>query len=90
MCELDLNAARSLQLKRSNRYRLTSRPKNRGEHFDFVEAPDLSVGTIQCGPLYGISDITKPIAQDLGYLAIPQLLRHWTEPSDIANQERHR
>jgi hypothetical protein len=51
MCEFDLETANRLHLKRSTRYRLTSRPKNRGERFFFVEASDLLVGTIQCGPL---------------------------------------
>jgi hypothetical protein len=76
MCELDLNTARSLQLKRSNRYRLTSRPKNRGEHFDFVEAPDLSVGTIQCGPLVVLA---HPLAQALGESPSPV---HWSGSFD--------
>jgi hypothetical protein len=51
MCEFDLETANRLHLKRSTRYRLTTRPKNRAEHFAFVEASDLLVGTIQCGPL---------------------------------------
>ena len=51
MCELDLETANRLQLKRSTRYRLTTRPKNRGKRFVFVEASDLLVGTIACGPL---------------------------------------
>ncbi len=68
MCELDLNTARSLHLKRSNRYRLTSRPKNRGEDFDFVEAPDLSVGTTQCGPLVVLA---HPLAQALAEFPSP-------------------
>jgi len=76
MCELDLNTARRLQLKRSNRYRLTSRPKNRGEHFDFVEAPDLSVGTIQCGPLVVLA---HPLAQALGESPSPV---HWSGSFD--------
>ena len=50
MCELDLETANRLQLKRSTRYRLTTRPKNRGKRFVFVEASDLLVGTIACGP----------------------------------------
>jgi hypothetical protein len=51
MCEFDLEAANRLHLKRSTRYRLITRPKTRGEHVVFVEASDLLVGTIQCGPL---------------------------------------
>jgi hypothetical protein len=51
MCEFDLETANRLHLKRSTRYRLTTRPKTRGQHFGFVEASDLLVGTIQCGPL---------------------------------------
>lgn len=68
MCELDLDTARRLQLKRSHRYRLTSRPKNRGEHFDFVEAPDLSVGPIQCGPLVVLA---HPLVQALSQSPSP-------------------
>jgi hypothetical protein len=51
MCEFDLETANRFHLKRSTRYRLTTRPKTRGQHFGFVEASDLLVGTIQCGPL---------------------------------------
>lgn len=51
MCEFDLETANRLHLKRSTRYRLATRPKTRGEHFAFVEASDLLVGTVQCGPL---------------------------------------
>ena len=51
MCEFDLETANRLHLKRSTRYRLITRQKNRGEHFIFVETSDLLVGTIQCGPL---------------------------------------
>jgi hypothetical protein len=51
MCEFDLETANRLQLKRSTRYRLATRPKNRGKRFVFVEASDLLVGTIPCGPL---------------------------------------
>ena len=51
MCEFDLETASRLRLKRSTRYRLITRPKTRGEHVVFVEASDLLVGTIQCGPL---------------------------------------
>ena len=71
VCELDLNTAESLRLKRSNRYRLTSRAKNRGEHFDFVEAPDLSIGTIQCGPLVLLA---HPLAPALAESPSPA---HW-------------
>jgi hypothetical protein len=63
MCEFDLDSARQLHLKRSLRYKLTSNPKNRGEQFIFVEAPDLLVGTIQCGPLVMLS---HPLVQALG------------------------
>jgi hypothetical protein len=76
MCELDLNTAKDLQLKRSTRYRLTSRPKNRGEHFDFVEASDLSVGTIQCGPLIVL---THPLVQALRESPSPV---RWLGPFD--------
>jgi hypothetical protein len=76
MCELDLDAARSLQLRRSNRYRLTSRPKNRGEHFDFVEAPDLSIGTVQCGPLVVLA---HPLARALDESPSPA---HWSDTFD--------
>jgi aspartyl protease len=51
MCEFDLETASRLHLKRSTRYRLITRPKTRGEPVVFVEASDLLVGTIQCGPL---------------------------------------
>jgi Aspartyl protease len=51
MCEFDLEIASRLHLKRSTRYRLVTRQKNRGEHFVFFETSDLLVGTIQCGPL---------------------------------------
>ena len=51
MCEFDLETASRLHLKRSTRYRLITRPKNRREHFVFVETSELLVGTIQCGPL---------------------------------------
>jgi hypothetical protein len=51
MCEFDLETANRLHLKRSTKYRLITRPKNRGEHFVFVETRDLLIGTIQCGPL---------------------------------------
>ena len=60
MCEFDLDTASQLHLKRSLRYRLTSNPKNRGERFIFVEAPDLLVGTIQCGPLVMLSHPLSP------------------------------
>jgi hypothetical protein len=50
-CEFDLETANRLHLKRSTRYRLATRPTTRGEHFAFVEASDLSVGTVHCGPL---------------------------------------
>jgi len=49
--EFDLETANRLHLKRSTKYKLTTRPKNRGERFAFVEASDLWVGTIRCGPL---------------------------------------
>jgi hypothetical protein len=51
LCEFDLETANRLHLKRSAKYRLTTRPKTHGEHFVFVEASDLLVGTIECGPL---------------------------------------
>jgi hypothetical protein len=76
MCELDLNTAKELQLKRSTRYRLTSRPKNRGEHFDFVEASDLSFGTIQCGPLVVLA---HPLVQALRESPSPV---RWLGPFD--------
>ena len=50
VCEFDLEVANRLHLKRSTRYRLVSRSKNRGERLILVETPDLSVGAIQCGP----------------------------------------
>ena len=76
MCELDLDTARGLQLKSSHRYRLTSRPKNRGEHFDFVEAPDLTIGTIQCGPLVVLA---HPLVQALTDSPSPV---HWRAAFD--------
>ena len=51
ICEFDLETANRLHLKRSNRYRLITRPKHRDEHFVFFETSELLVGTIQCGPL---------------------------------------
>ena len=68
MCEFDLDSARQLNLKRSLRYKLTSNPKNRGEQFIFVEAPDLVVGTIQCGPLVMLS---HPLVQALSQSPSP-------------------
>jgi predicted aspartyl protease len=50
-CEFDLDAASRLHLKRSTRYRLTTKVKSRGERVVFVEAPDLLIEKIQCGPL---------------------------------------
>jgi hypothetical protein len=68
MCEFDLEAANRLHLKRSTSYGLTSSPKNRGEHFVFVEAPDLVVGTIQCGPSVMLA---HPLAQALSQSKSP-------------------
>lgn len=51
ICEFDLDAANRLHLNRSRRYRLIPSSKNQRERFVFLEAPDLVVGTIQCGPL---------------------------------------
>jgi hypothetical protein len=76
MCELDVDTARRLQLRRSNRYRLTTRPKNRGEHFDFVEAPDLTVGTVPCGPLVLLA---HPLARALDQSPAPS---HWSDSFD--------
>jgi hypothetical protein len=72
MCEFDLDSARQLHLKRSLRYKLTSNPKNRGQQFNFVEAPDLLVGTIQCGPLVMLS---HPLIQALSQSPSPV---NWT------------
>jgi len=62
ICEFDLDAASRLHLKRSTRYRLTTKPKNRGEHLVFVEAPDFLIGTVRCGPLVILA---HPLAQAL-------------------------
>ncbi|MBV8099838.1 MAG: hypothetical protein JOZ31_11825 [Verrucomicrobia bacterium] len=51
MCEFDLETANRLHLKPSTRYKLTTRSKTRGERSVIVEASDLLVGTIHCGPL---------------------------------------
>ena len=51
MCEFDLETANGLHLKRSTRYKLITRSKTRGERAVIVEASDLLVGTIHCGPL---------------------------------------
>ena len=72
MCEFDLDTARQLHLKRSLKYRLTSKPKNRGEQFIFVEAPELLVGTFQCGPLVMLS---HPLVQALSQSPSPA---NWT------------
>jgi hypothetical protein len=50
-CEFDLETASRVHLKRSTRYRLVTRQKNRGEHFVIFETSEILVGTIQCGPL---------------------------------------
>jgi predicted aspartyl protease len=71
-CELDLGTANRLKLKQSTRYRLTPNPKNRGQRFVFVEAPDLVVGTIQCGPLVMLA---HPLVQALSESKSP---RHWS------------
>jgi hypothetical protein len=72
MCEFDLETAKRLQLKRSTRYRLTSNPKNWGEHFAFFETPDLLVGSIQCGPLVVLA---HPLIQALNGSKTPP---HWS------------
>jgi hypothetical protein len=72
--EFDLAAANRLNLKRSARYRLTPNPKNRGELFVFVEAPDLVVGTIECGPLVMLA---HPLVQALSQSKSPA---HWSGP----------
>jgi hypothetical protein len=68
MCEFDLEAANRLHLNRSRRYRLTPSPKNRRERFVFLEARDLVVGTIQCGPLVMLG---HPLVQALSQSKSP-------------------
>jgi hypothetical protein len=74
MCEFDLGTANRLNLKRSKRYRLAPNPKNRGERFVFVEAPDLVVGRIECGPLVMLA---HPLVQALSQSKSPT---HWSGP----------
>jgi hypothetical protein len=73
-CEFDLGTANRLNLKRSTRYRLISNPKNRGERFVFVEAPELVVGTVECGPLVMLA---HPLVQALSKSEGPP---HWSGP----------
>jgi hypothetical protein len=74
VCEFDLEVAYRLHLKRSTKHRLTSRPKNRGGSFILVETPDLSVGTIQCGPLVILA---HPLVQALSQSQSPA---NWPGP----------
>jgi hypothetical protein len=76
MCEFDLETANRLHLKRSTRYRLITRQKDRGEHFMFVETSDLLVGTIQCGPLVMLA---HPLVPALGLSKNPA---NWPGPFD--------
>jgi hypothetical protein len=76
LCELDLDTARRLQLKRSTKYRLTSHPKNRGEHLEFVETPNILVGNMQCGPLVVLA---HPLGQALTESPPPV---HWSGTFD--------
>ena len=68
VCEFDLGVANRLRLKRSTRYRLVSRTKNRGGRFILVETPDLLVGSIQCGPLVILA---HPLVQALSQSQSP-------------------
>ena len=68
MCEFDLETANRQHLQRFTGYRLISHPKKRGERFVFVEAPDLLVGTIQCGPLVMLA---QPLVQALSQFQRP-------------------
>ena len=73
-CEFDLGTANRLNLKQSTRYRLIPNPKTRGERFVFVEAADLVVGTIECGPLVMLA---HPLVQALSQSKSPA---HWSGP----------
>ena len=76
MCELDLETANRLHLKRSTRYRLTTHPKTRSERFVFFEASDLLVGTIQCGPLVMLAHPLVPA------LSLSKSPAHWSGAFD--------
>jgi len=76
MCEVDLETANRLHLKRSTRYRLVTRQKNRSEHFIFMETSDLLVGTIQCGPLVMLAHPLVPA------LRLSKSPANWSRPFD--------
>jgi hypothetical protein len=76
ICELDLDTAKRLQLKRSSKYRLTSHPKNRREQVDLVETPNILVGNRQCGPLVMVA---HPLVQALTESPSPV---HWSGTFD--------
>ena len=73
VCEFDLSIARTLRLERSTKLRLKPSAKNRGEHAYFVQAPDMSVGTIGCGPL---PLLVRPLSARLNQGETPA---HWTD-----------
>jgi hypothetical protein len=76
MCEFDLETANRLHLKRSSRYRLITRQKNRGEHFIFVETSDLLIGRIQCGSLVMLAHPLVPA------LRLSKSPANWPGPFD--------